>query len=560
MRAVSGALRSRGMRASLAAVLLLSTSSAALHAQDRDLQKELDQLKAQINSLKAAINEQRVETRHTKEKLKVVAERPYSPPLVAAVPEGATPLFVTANKKIQFGAITITPGGFAAMEGRFATRNVQADIGTQYSAIPFGPQGNTNELVFSARQSRIAALIEAPISSNMFVAGYGEFDFLGSGATSNRNESDSFVPRIRHLYATLDNNEYGMHVLAGQTWSLLTMNSKGITPRNEVTPPTIDAQYVPGFVWKRHPQIRLTKDFNEKLWFSVSAEEAQTTFGTACAAGVNGAAITSNTGAAETATCALGGNANLNGTAVTNFSVNRVPDVVGKVAYEARLGDHDLHLEGSAIYRDLYDRVAYANGTAANYDTTGYGFGGGLIAAVIPKRLDFQVSGLVGKGIGSYGTAQFGDTTFGSNGNLSGLREQMLLAGLTLHATPSIDLYAFGGVEQVQPDYYTTNAAGTAFAGYGAPNANNSGCYNSVNGTSATCGGNAKRVWQVTAGMWDKIYKGNFGEVRVGLQYSYTQKELFAGNATTAPAAALVGAPRAADHSVLTSLRYYPFQ
>jgi hypothetical protein len=240
-----------------------------------------------------------------------------------------------------------------------------------------------------------------------------------------------------------------MHVLAGQTWSLLTMNSKGVTPRNEVTPPTIDAQYVPGFVWKRHPQIRLTEDFNNKLWLSVSAEEAQTTFGTACAAGVNGQAITSNTGAAETATCALGGQANLNGTAVTNFSINHVPDVVGKVAYEARLGDHDVHLEGSAIYRDLYDRVAYANGTAADLDTTGYGFGGGLIAAVVPKRLDFQVSGLIGKGIGSYGTAQFGDTTFGSNGSLSGLREEMLLAGITFHATPSIDLYAFSGVEQV---------------------------------------------------------------------------------------------------------------
>jgi hypothetical protein len=192
-------LRWRNVRAGLATALLLPTSSVALHAQDRDLQKQLDQLKSQINSLKAAINEQRVETRHTKAKLKVVAERPYSPPLVAAIPEGATPLFVTADKKIRFGAITITPGGFVAMESRFSTRNEQADIGTQYSAIPFGPQGNTNELVFSARQSRIAALVEAPISSNMSVAGYGEFDFLGSGATSNRNESDSYVPHPSSL-------------------------------------------------------------------------------------------------------------------------------------------------------------------------------------------------------------------------------------------------------------------------------------------------------------------------------------------------------------------------
>ena len=558
MKAAHGAFSSRGIRTGLAAALLLSTSSVALHAKERDLQQELDQLKAQINSLKAAINEQRVETRHNREKIKVVAERPYSPPLGTVVPEGATPIFVTANKKMHFGAVTITPGGFVAMESAFRSRTEQADIGSQYQGIPFGPQGNTNELIFSARQSRIAGLVEAPISSNMLVSGYGEFDFLGSGATSNRNESNSFVPRIRHLYTTLDNNEYGLHVLGGQTWSLLTMNSKGITPRNEVTPPTIDAQYVPGFVWKRAPQIRVTKDFNEKLWVSLSAEAAQTTFGTACGAGVNGTTVTSSTGVAQGVTCALGGNNNLNGTAVTNFSLNHVPDVVGKVAYEARLGDHDVHLEGSAIYRDLYDRVAYANGTASNQDTAGYGFGGGLVAAVIPKRLDFQVSGLIGRGIGSYGTAQFGDATFGSNGRLSAIREQMLLAGFTLHATPSIDLYAFGGVEQVQPDNYTTNAAGTAFAGYGVPTANNSGCYNDV--TAGTCAGNSKRIWQVTAGMWDKIYKGNFGEVRVGLQYSYTQRELFEGSGTTAPLPALVGAPRTQAHSLLTSLRYYPFQ
>ena len=558
------------IRASLAATLLLSCSAAALHAETSDKDEKIRRLEAgmaqmmrEIRELKSSVKTTQSESRHTR---KVVEERGAQPfPAVAAVPANAVPTFVTADKKFVFGALTITPGGFAAAEGVYHSRTEQVDIGSGYQNIPFGPQAGTQELRFSARQSRIAALIEAPITPTVLASGYGEFDFLGSGATSNFNESNSFVPRIRHLYATLDLNEYGLHVLGGQTWSLATLNSKGITPRNEITPPTIDAQYVPGFVWKRQPGIRLTKDFNQKLWFAISAEQPQTTYGgsVGCTAGVNGTAVPNTLGVADSVTCQLGGNNNLNGTAVSNFSLNHVPDVVGKVAYEAKLADRDVHLEAFGLYRDLYDRVAYgaaaAPTSASNQDTTGYGVGGGIIVPIIPKRLDFQASGMYGRGIGSYGTAQFSDATFQPNGAPAAIRESMLLGGLTLHATSAIDLYAFGGVEQVQPSVYTTNAAGTTYAGYGIPTANNSGCFNTLGG--GTCNGQAKRVFQITGGMWDKIYKGSFGEVRVGVQYSYTQRELFQGSATSAPATgALPFSPHQNDQSVLTSLRYYPFQ
>ena len=78
--------------------------------------------------------------------------------------------------------------------------------------------------------------------------------------------------------------------------------------------------------------------------------------------------------------------------------------------------------------------------------------------------------------------------------------------------------------------------------------------------TVGSCAASAKRVWQVTGGMWDKVYKGAFGEVRAGVQYSYTKRELFQGYGTTAPLPALAFAPHQDDQSVLTSLRYYPFQ
>lgn len=554
----------------LAASIFLTGAPLALHAAPslEDLAAEIQALKSENKQMKQEISGLRGETRKTREKVKEAARPVYAAPgapypqTAVAVPVGATPIFATADKRLQIGALTITPGGFVALESVYRSRTEQADIGSQYQGIPFGPLAGTNEFRFTGRQSRISLLMEAPISPGLSVSGYGEFDFLGSGATSNENESNSYVPRIRHLYATVDSANTGFHFLAGQNWSLLTSNGKGIIPRGEDIPPTIDAQYVPGFTWKRQPQIRLTKDFGNGFWLGASAEEPQNTY-TGCTTGVNATTINGNN-----VTCDILGANNLNGvsvvggaangaaTSATAFSLNHVPDVVAKAAYDGHFGDHGFHVEGKGIYRDVYDRVANAAGTyTQNYDVTGWGVGGGFSVELLPKRLDLEASALTGRGIGSYGTAQFSDATFSPNGAANPLREDMLLAGLTYHATPLIDVYAFGGFEQVHADY--AQVAGGGYVGYGAPNANNTGCYNDI--TSGTCGGNAQRVWQITGGFWDKIYKGGFGEVRLGLQYSYTQRQLFAGSGPTA-ATALPFAPKQDDQAVLTSFRYYPFQ
>lgn len=547
--------------------------------QIRALRSENAQIKAENRRMQAAISNMQGSSARAKAKTRMATQSepvPYRlPPPGPAFAAGETPMMVTADKRLRFGTLTITPGGFLAAESVFRSRTEQADISSNYQAIPFQGQAATNEYRVSARQSRIALLAEAAITPNYLASAYAEIDFLGVGISSNANESNSYAPRIRHLYATLDAEDYGMHFLAGQTWSLVTMNSKGITPRNEVTPPTIDAQYVPGFDWKRQAQFRLTKDFDKRLWLSVSAEEAQTTFGTpGCTAGVNGGTAVGTIGGVNGITCALAGTGNLNPS--QNYSLDHVPDVVAKVAYEGSFAKHDFHIEGYGLYRDLYDRVSYLGGNSTDLHSTGYGVGGGLIVPLLPKRLEFQVSGLIGRGIGSYGTGQMPDATFSSNGSLKPLSEGMALAGLTLHATPAIDLYAFGGFEKIDRSYFANGAAiangstgntqyvssGTGYTGYGTPNANDNGCSfasastaNNLTISANSCSGNSKAIYQGTVGMWDKLYKGSFGEVRAGLQYSYTRRELFQttfNNVTSAPAAN--------EQTVLTSFRYYPFQ
>ena len=574
----------RAAQLGVAAALLLSSSPIALHAEtsNAELAKEIAELKAQIRELRGSVVQTRREVKAKRVVAPVYAAGPA--PVYGAIPEGATPVFVTADKKMQFGSLTITPGGFVAMESVFRTRDTQADTLTGFNNIPTNNSGlaHTNEDRFSARQSRFALLIESPISSQMLVAGYGEFDFFGASTTSNNNQTFSYVPRIRHLYATLDNNDYGFHVLAGQTWSLVTMNSKGITPRNEVTPPQIDGGFIPGFEYGRIPQIRITKDFNKKLWLSLDAEASQTT-------GISGGCgnLVSNTSTAavassitaNAATGVLAGNCYANATGGAfgtqglneQLSLNKVPDVLAKAAYEARLADRDVHVEAFGVYRDLLDNVNYglaapAASTAANpggylsssnQNTTGYGVGAGIIVPVIPRTLDFQASGLVGRGLARYmSTAGLPDAVVDGNGSLKAVGSASALVGATYHVTPSIDLWAFGGFEQVNRTY-TTNAAGVE-TGYGLTNnTNNYGC----NVEGGTCAGQTHRVWQITGGMWDKLYKGSFGEVRVGVQYSFTERQLFAATSANAPTAAapLVSA-KATDQMVLTSFRYYPFQ
>ena len=170
-----------------------------------------------------------------------------------------------------------------------------ADIGSPpYSNIPFEnvPSSHSGEFRFSARQSRFSLLTQGDVDPVTHLAGYGEFDLLGAAQTANSNESNSFTPRIRHLYLTADSDFWGAHLLAGQEWSLATMNTKIIMPRQEDIPLTINAQYVPGFV-ERTPQIRLVKDIDKNVSAAISAENPATTIaGTAPTFFDTGAIIT----------------------------------------------------------------------------------------------------------------------------------------------------------------------------------------------------------------------------------------------------------------------------
>ncbi|HTX47943.1 MAG TPA: DNA-binding protein [Caulobacteraceae bacterium] len=569
----------------LLALALTPAANAAAHHKkhhvapppvDDGLRSEVETLKAQVDALQAREDQEAAARQQTQEQVQALqgqlaqadarAERAEQQvqAQIETIP-GAVSEQVAA-KLPKPGNVKVTLGGFSALETVYRSRNDVADIGSNYSKIPYlsSTSAHEDELRFTARQSRISVLVQGDVDPDTHAAFYGEFDFLGAGQTANSNESNSYQPRIRHMYGTVDWDALGFHVLAGQTWSLVTMNGKGISPRSEIIPPTIEAQYVAGFVWARQPQLRFVKDFDDKqVWAAVSFENPQTTVATSAEGG--------------TSLLATGVSANVNNAGISllnnqvSYSENHYPDIVGKLAFEPLIGGaQPLHLEVFGLWRDYYDRVTYtsantvgvaitgnclsggANATCKNIDTSGGGVGGGVTWTVVPHLLDVQGSVLTGKGLGRYGSGQLPDTLESANGSLQPIGETMWLVGGTLHATPTLDLYAFYGDERQNST--GVEKIGSQVFGYGYANAVlGAGC-DIEGGSCATL--DTQQIDQITGGLWDKVYTGKFGSVRVGLQYSHTDLTAFPGY--TASNLLLATKPKTNDDMFFTSFRYYP--
>jgi hypothetical protein len=561
-RSLGGISRKLLSGAALAALLVTGSVAAQADESNAELAAEIHALKTQLRHLEGRVEKQRVVIHQVQVKANTFqanAAVPYEPP-------------APWDKKFHMNGLTITPGGFLAMEGVYRTHDTGGDFSPAFSSIPNYTKipGHENEIRGTARQSRFSLLIQGNANPDTLISGYGEFDFLGASATANSTESNSYTPRVRHLYLTVDWTGEGLHLLAGQTWSLVTMNQNGITPRKEDIPVTIDGQYVAGFTWARQPQLRLVKDFGNGFWAGVSAEMPQT--GSPCAGQQNGTTDPALSAPAPTTINGISQQCNQLGSGGTgvlnplnNYSFNHIPDFVAKAAYEANIDGHALHLEGYGLYTDLYN-YTYAGSTVTGFtgnhnDVAGWGGGGGFTFGLLPRWVDVQGSAMIGRGIGRYGSGQLTNATFSPNGALLPLPEVMFLGGAVVHATPSLDLYAYGGEERIlSTDWSASTFGAGSTSGFGSPFADNSGC-NIL--TSSACSTNVRDTWEITAGFWDKVYQGDFGSLRVGLQYAYIQDDLFpgAGHSASADPSGLPANSKVHynDQEVYASVRYYPF-
>ncbi|MGA7830170.1 MAG: hypothetical protein WCA21_04340 [Terracidiphilus sp.] len=417
---------------------------------------------------------------------------------------------------LHYKGINITPGGFLAGETVYRTKATGGDIPTAFSSIPYegADAYSLSEFYGSARQSRITMLAEGKTNWGT-LRGYYEADFLGTGITSNNNQSNSYVLRQRILYAEAKTNS-NLTFAGGQLWSLATEGKKGITsaPSDTMTPLTIDPNYVPGFVWTRQYGFRVVKNF-DKMAIGFAVENPQLIYSASLAgstpyailgsAGANGgnynAAISGLSGLTTYVQSYSGVNtidsagntvygwqknpntiyANSN---IANISFNEAPDIIVKAAFDPGWGHYEVFgiagfahetvypgvTQNSVKYGGVTDIEGFAGaapGTAvvAKSSTAGYyinnitlgGFGGSLRVPVIKDKLTFGVKGLYGPGVGRYGDTGLSDVTNDASGNLKPIHNASGLFTLEATPTPRMVIYLnYGGDYAARADYATT--------------------------------------------------------------------------------------------------------
>jgi hypothetical protein len=538
---------------------MLAPQTAA--AQSVSEAEKIDRLERQTELLQKQLKALQDELAHTRKRTdKVEAAQAAAPPAPPA--DSKSPILKAVAPVTD--KVKVTLGGYIAAETVWRQRNEVADIGSNFGAIPypFSPLYHENEFHGTARQSRISVLVEGALDPTQKLSGYYETDFLGVGTTSNENQSNSWAPRLRQGYFTYDNSYWGWHFLAGQAWSLLTPNQVGITPRKENIPLTIDASYVDGFNYDRNWQVRLVKDFGPTVSLGVSVENPATLFAASTAtapAGTGGTFASGSIVNGVVTNISNPGGSFLTGATITT---DQAPDIIEKAAFDP--GPGWGHYEILALQRFFTDNVLICArgpcvagsiaqaGTTSNKSTFGWGVGGNMLVPILPKYLEFTGNVLYGEGIGRYGAGQLADVTIAPDGSLTPSTGLTAMVGLIGHPWEGLDVYAYGGIEQVNASFFNS---GTTQLGYGNPGFSNVGCTittpSSFAGTTpANCIANNRRLEEITVGFWQNLYKGDYGRVAAGAQYEYIRRQAFSG---------LGGAPSTDDNIVMTSLRYYPF-
>jgi hypothetical protein len=465
---------------------------------------------------------------------------------VASITDDAAALkkSIASPDSLHYKGITLTPGGFMAAETVYRQKATGADIPTALSSIPFNgaSAAQLSEFFGSARQSRVSFLAEGKTSLATY-RGYVEADFLGVGASSNNNQSNSYVLRQRVVWGEAALKS-GLSFQGGQMWSLAAERAKGLSnySGDVKTPLTIDPNYITGFVWTRQFGFRVVETLKH-VAFGVSLENPQTIAGgSSCTQGT----VTCLYGASTTAQSSSYNAVN------ATYSYNLGPDIIAKVAVDPGWGHYEAFAIGRFQHYQLWPSTATPTVSQTNSLPMG-GFGGSLRAPVFGKYGDFGLSGLYGYGVGRYGDTTLSDVTFDYTGTMMAIQNTSALSSIELHPTPRLVLYGNFG-EDFAGRLISTNG-GTA-SGYGLLNANNSGCNTVVLPTSSTagaspsnCNGVNKFVQEFVGGLWYDFYKGPAGRIRYGIQYANINRAIWGG--TTTPEAV------ATENQFYTSFRYY---
>ena len=412
---------------------------------------------------------------------------------------------------LHYKGITLAPGGYLAGETVYRSKATGGDIPTAFNALPYehADAYSLSEFFADARQSRITLMVEGKTNWGS-LRGYYEADWLGTGITSNNNQSNSYVLRERVLWGQAETNKH-LAFTGGQMWSLATEDKKGLSniSGDIMTPQTIDPNYVVGFVWTRQYGFRVTKSF-KKSAFGISVENPQllytaslagnTPYAVLGSAGNNGGNYNAAISASATTTYVqnytqIPGstsylpvyNTVVANTNIANLSFNQAPDIIVKAAFDPGWGHYEILGIGRMAHETVYPGVTTnstkyggqkdietgANVTASSTVAGSYsnsillgGIGGSLRVPLIVKdnMLTFGVKGLYGPGVGRYGNSTLSDVTTNQFGEFSPIHNISGLFTLEANPTPRLMIYLNYGADYAgRVDF--ANAGATTLGG-----------------------------------------------------------------------------------------------
>jgi hypothetical protein len=397
---------------------------------------------------------------------------------------------ISSPNVLHYKGVGLTPGGFLAAETVWRQHATGGDIPTAFNALPYEEADayKLSEFYGSARQSRISLMVEGKPSWGT-MRGYYEADWLGTGITSNNNQSNSYVLRQRVLWAQAELHNHWAFT-GGQMWSLATEDKKGLSNLSGdiMTPQTIDPNYVVGFVWTRQYGFRVTKSW-DKFAVGIAAENPQLLY-TATLAGNTPYAVLGSAGAnggnynaavsAVAATTYVQNYSNVPGggyvpvyntitanSNIANYSFNAAPDLIIKAAIDPGFGHYELIAIGRYAHETVYpgettDALKYggqtdvATGKAVTAkatpngsfnNTTPLGGFAGSFRVPLGKMVSLGAKGMYGAGVGRYGNSTLSDLTSNNWGGFSPLHNASGLATLEANPTPRLALYFNWGID-----------------------------------------------------------------------------------------------------------------
>jgi hypothetical protein len=412
------------------------------------------------------------------------------------------------------------PVGFMDATMVWRDKDAGSSIGSNFGSVPYNnaTTAKLSEFHFSPQNSRIGFRIDGNWKGAHFI-GYNEFDFLGtSGSNAIGVTNGAFVPRIRLYWVDVRKDK--VEFLAGQSWSMLTPNRKGLSPLpgDIFYSQVMDVNYMAGLTWTRQPGVRLVYHPSDKVAFGISAENPNQYIG---GSGGGGQIVL------PSALSSLAG-AQLDNTSSGYLSTpNVAPDFIAKLAIDP---SSRAHIEIAGLQRTFKD---YNPNTATTFTKIG---GGGSINAnlEVVKNLRLITNNFWSDGGGRYMFGEAPDLIVRANGSLSPLHSGSTVNGIEAQLGQTL-LWAYYGGIYVGRDV-ALDANGTSLIGYGYRGSSNS---------------QNRAIQEFTIGFTETFWKDpKYGALSFIGQYEYLTRDPWYW------AANIAGGKATHDNTIYLDLRY----